>query len=373
MNPAGGFYSSIDADSEGEEGKFYVWTHDDVKKVLGNESEIFCNYFDITANGNWEGRNILHVKKDIGLFAKENNISADGVKAIVQKGKSVLVNERSNRIRPSTDNKIVLSWNALMNTACSKAFASTGVEEYKKLAEDNMSFMLSNFKGKNENQFFHVGKNKQATAYAFLDDYAFLIQALLNLQEITGNTGWLFDAKRIAEYVIKNFSDEKTELFFFTDIKQQDVILRKKEVYDGATPSGNATMAYNIYHLSILFDISSWREKAEKMVTSFSNLATQYPTSFGLWGNLFLEMINGTDEIVVAEENSFELSKMVLAEYIPHKVFMNSSTDMGELPLLRGKEPKNSPLIYLCRGYECLKPVSRVDELLKLINIRNKN
>jgi uncharacterized protein YyaL (SSP411 family) len=372
-NQQGGFYSSIDADSEEEEGKFYVWSYDEVKKVLGNDSEIFCNYFNITKNGNWEGRNILHIKRPIALFAKENNISVDEVKAIIDKGQSVLLDIRNKRIKPGIDNKIVLSWNALMNTACSKAFAATGVKEYRKLATDNMEFIFSNFKTDSANQFCHMENKGQKAMYAFLDDYAFLIQALLNLQQVTGNTEWLFFAKDIAEYVINNFSDDKTDLFFFTDIKQQDVIFRKKEVYDGATPSGNATMAYNIYQLSILFDIPEWRGKAEKMVTSFSNFAIQYPTSFGFWGNLFTEITCGTDEIVVAEQDSFKLSEMVLAEYIPHKVFITSLNNLVELPLLRGREPQNIPLIYLCRSYECLKPVSGVDELLKLINIRNKN
>jgi uncharacterized protein YyaL (SSP411 family) len=260
-----------------------------------------------------------------------------------------------------------------MNTACSKAFAATGVEEYRELAIENMKFIFSNFRAENVNQFYHLKNKEQKTIYGFLDDYAFLIQALLNLQQATGNTEWLFHAKDIAQYVVSNFSDDKTDLFFFTDIKQQDVIFRKKEVYDGATPSGNATMAYNIYQLSILFDIPGWKEKAEKMVTSFSDFAIQHPTSFGLWGNLFTEITCGTDEIVVAEKNSFKLSEMVLAEYIPHKVFMTSSNNVVDLPLLRGRQPQNNPLIYLCRSYECLKPVSGVDELLRLINIRNKN
>jgi uncharacterized protein len=373
MHPEGGFYSSLDADSEGEEGKFYVWTYDEIKRVLGNDTEIFCNYFGITEKGNWEGRNILHIRKPMELFARENNISIDTLKSIIQKSKYILFNERNKRTRPSLDDKIILGWNALMNTAFSKAFAATGREEYRHFAIMNMQFLIKNFKNKNDDWFNHILKMGKTKNFAFVDDYAFLIQALLNLQEITGDIEWLFQAKQISEYVIKNFSEKETGFFLFTDIVQDDVIFRKKEVYDGATPSGNATMAYNIYQLSILFNISEWKKRAEKMVTSLRNPIIHYPTSFGVWGNLFMEMIYGTSEIVVAEKGSHVLAEQVLAEYIPHKVFMISSMGIVELPLILGRKPKNIPLIYLCKGYICFKPVSEVNELLKLISIRNKN
>jgi uncharacterized protein YyaL (SSP411 family) len=380
MNPGRGFYSALDADSEGEEGKFYVWEHGDVKRLLGNDAEIFCEFFGIAEKGNlpagqvdWEEKNILHIKKPLELFAKEKNILPAEVKIVIQKGKSVLLTERNKRVRPALDDKIILSWNALMNTACSKAFAATGKEKYRRLAIDNMKFLLQHFKNKNGNYFHHTWKNDQAKNFAFLDDYAFLIQALLHLQEISGDTDWLFKAREIAEYAIENFSEPEMTFFFFTDAKQQDVIVRKKEVYDGATPSGNATMAYNAYHLSIFFDIPQLKERAEKMITSIGNAISRYPTSFGVWANLLTEMIYGTEEIAVVGKNSFSLANRVLAEYIPHKVLMISATGNEKLPLLAGKQPSDPPLIYLCKAYSCLKPVSEVSELVKLLNIRNKN
>ena len=186
-----------------------------------------------------------------------------------------------------------------MNTACSKAFAATGNTGYRELAIQNMEFLLEHFKSDKHRYFFHTWKQGTAKYLAFLDDYAFLIQALLHLQEITARADWLFKAREIAEYVMQDFVEDETGFFFFTDIKQQDVILRKKEVYDGATPSGNATMAYNIYRLSILFDIPEWKQNAERMISSLSNAAIHYPTSFGIWSNLLLEMTLGTYEIAV--------------------------------------------------------------------------
>jgi len=372
MNPDSGFYSALDADSEGEEGKYYTWRYDEVKGLLVENSEIFCGFFDISEKGNWEGKSILRIKKPLEAFAREKNISTEQLKAIIKKAKSFLLAERNKRVKPSLDDKIILSWNALMNTACSKAFETTGKDEYRELAILNMKFLLSNFETHHEH-FLHTKKSDQAKNFAFLDDYAFLVQALLHLQEITGNVEWLSKARQITEYVIRNFSEAQSGFFFFTDIKQNDVIIRKKEVYDGATPSGNATMAYNIYQLSILFDIPEWRKRSEEMITSLSNVGIRYPTSFGIWLNLFLEMIYGTSEIVVMGKNSLNLGEKILAEYIPHKIFVASTISSEMLPLLKEKPTTGPTLIYLCRAYSCLKPVSTVNELLELVNNRNKN
>lgn len=373
MHPGGGFYSALDADSEGAEGKYYVWQYEEINHVLGKDSDIFCEFFGVKRNGNWEGENILHTKKPLELFAKEKNIPVDELKDMFQKNKHVLLEERNKRIRPALDDKIILSWNALMNTACSKAFAATGNETYRQMAIENMKFLFLHFKQDGQEHYNHSWKNNKAKHFAFLDDYAFLIQAILHLQEITGDVEWLVKAREIAEFVIRNFGEADTGFFFFTDIKQADIILRKKEVYDGATPSGNATMAYNIYQLSILYDIPGWRKRSEKMVASLSNPIIRYPTSFGIWASLLMEMIYGTDEIAVVGKDPYFLSKQVLAEFIPHKVFMKSTMSNEKLPLLMGKLPKDISLIYLCRAYSCLKPVPGINDLLKLLNERNKN
>ena len=379
MHSAGGFYSALDADSESEEGKFYIWKFDEVSRLV-DHPEIFCEYFDITQKGNWsdgtlrdEGKNILHVQRSLGDFAREKNISIPGIKTILQKGMSILFSERDKRIRPATDDKIILGWNALMNTALSKAFAATGKEEYRDLAIFNMRFLLAHFKSTSGDYFHHTWKNNEAKNFAFLDDYAFLIQALLDLQEISSGVDWVFKAKEIVGYVIKNFSEEDAEFFLFTDFRQSDVIFRKKEVYDGATPSGNATMANNIYRLSILLNTPEWKERAGKMVSSMSNITIQYPTSFGVWAMMLMELVDGVKEVVVVGRESSTLARQVLAEYIPHKIFLVSETGEEQLPLLTGKNPIDKPLIYLCHEYSCLKPVTEVNQLLALMDERNKN
>ncbi|MES1214245.1 MAG: thioredoxin domain-containing protein [Bacteroidota bacterium] len=369
-----GFYSAIDADSEGVEGKFYVWELEEVSMILGKDASAFCEYFDITSKGNWSEHfsekrtNILRVKNPIERVAIQNNISVDDLKELLEKGKQKLLKHRSNRIRPLLDDKIILSWNALMNTACSKAFAATGKEEYRQLAIQNMQFLLSKFQSSNANEFYHTWKNDIAKYPAFLDDYAFLIQALIHLQEITADTNWLIIAGSITEFVIENFSDPESGLFFYTRESQKDVIIRKKEIYDGAQPSGNSIMAYNLYQLSILFDNIEWKQKAFDLISVLKNAIVRHPTSFGMWAIFFQEIIAGTDEIVITGKDISTIHTELLQQYFPNRVLMASATPGLNFPLLSGKPIKRVPSISLCRNFTCLPGVTTVKELISLIN-----
>ncbi len=287
-----GFYAAIDADSEGVEGKFYVWQLKEVKELLGKEADIFCAYFDITEKGNWEHTNILRVKKPLEVFAPEKGMKADEVKELLKRGKHKLMQQREKRTRPLLDDKIILGWNALMNTAASKAFAATGNVRYRQLALDNMEFILSVFKS--EKGYHHTWKDGQAKYPAFLDDLAFLAEALLHLQEISGDTAWLEEAKKITMLVQEQFREEETGFFFYTPAGQQDVIVRKKEVYDSAVPSGNSVMAINLYRLGILLDRPEWKQQAMEIVAALGNAVVRYPTSFSYWACLLQEMTVGT-------------------------------------------------------------------------------
>jgi len=367
MHPEGGFYAALDADSEGEEGKFYVWEHAEVIELLKEDGVNFCDFFDITPDGNWEEKNILQRKKKEEIFCREKNISLGELQRIVQKGKRVLLEKRNKRIRPQTDDKILLGWNALMNTALSKAFAATGNESFKKLAIDNMDFLLSRVAENGTVDFFHSWKNNIAKQPAFLDDYAFLIQALIQLQEITGDTNYLEKAKMITEHVLERFNDSDTYFFFYTNTNQTDVIVRKKEVYDGAQPSGNAIMANNLYRLGLYFDESRWKEKSVQMISSLANAIVRYPTSFGVWACILLEISIGTNEIVVISEESQRILTQVLKEYIPHKIIMSGSDGSNSFPLLSGKEKNKEAALYLCRDYTCENPVPSINALIDLI------
>jgi len=367
-----GFYAALDADSEGVEGKFYVWSLEEVKKILGEDAELYCAYYDVSETGNWEHTNILRVKKTVEGFAAERDIAVDELKKILINGNKKLLQERSNRIRPLLDDKIILGWNALMNTACSKAYSATGKEEYRKLAINNMNFLLSNLKGKDANAYHHTFKEGKAKFPAFLDDYAFLIEALIYLQEITADKQWIEKAKSITDYVIQNFIEEETGFFFYTPVDQQDIIVRKKEVYDSAVPSGNSVMAYNLWKLSLLFDKKEWGEQSLQMASSLSNAISKYPVSFGNWASLLLEITEGTQEIAVVGAETSVVLKELLSEYIPHRIVMATGKEESNYPLLADKQVLAKTSIFLCRNYTCLKPVFSVNELMLLINKAQK-
>ncbi len=375
LHPEKGIYAALDADSEGVEGKFYVWSQQEIQELLGVNADIFCAYYDVTKKGNWSGgtpseeeTNILRIKKPIKQFAAEKKITVTELKKIIEKGNKQLLEQRNKRVRPLLDDKIILGWNALMNTALSKAFAATGNRSYRQLAIENMQFLLDRFSVKDSNEFYHTWKNDKAKYPAFLDDYAFLIQALIHLQEITGDKKWLMKAKSIAEYVIEYFSETGTSFFFYTNAGQQDVIIRKKELYDGALPSGNSVMAYNLFHLSVLFDINEWKDRSLDMLLSLGNPITRYPTSFGIWACLLQELISGTNEIAVVGPISENQRLELLKHYIPHRVLMVSDQPDPGFPLLIDKPATTPPSFHLCRNYTCQPPVFSLKELISLIN-----
>lgn len=380
MHPAGGFYSALDADSEGEEGKFYVWEQREVEEILGADAFLFNSYYDVTNQGNWSegsrthsggGKNILWVKKPFGAFASSQVMEPEEIKAKLEEGKQKLLEARNKRPRPLLDDKILLGWNALMNTACSKAYEATGDIQYRQLAITNMEFLLEKFSSASgaENEFYHTWKG-QAKFPAFLDDYAYLIHALIQLYEATGNIAWLNRAKGMTEHVIRQFSEGETGFFYYTREGQEDIIVRKKEVYDGATPSGNAVMAHNLYRLSVFFNINEWKERSYRMLGSLSNAITKYPTSFGVWNSLLLQVFAGVQELAVVGVNAEEVHAELIKEYIPYRVLMVSQTGDESFPLLSGKPATGQASIYLCRDFSCLKPVETIKALMLLINNR---
>lgn len=357
LHPGSGFYAALDADSEGEEGKFYVWEKREIEEVLGSDALLFCSYYDVTNQGNWEGTNILRTKQP----------SAE-TKTRLEGARKKLLDHRSKRPRPLLDDKIILGWNALMNTACSKAFEATGNTGYRQLAIENMRFLLEKFSAGQPNELYHTWKNEKAKYPAFLDDYAYLVQALIQLYEITAGKEWLAKAKEITEYVMDHFTEEGTGFFYYTRKDQKDVIVRKKEVYDGATPSGNAVMAQNLYRLSVFYNINEWRERSYQMLGSLSHAIYRYPTSFGVWNSLLLQVVAGTQEIAVVGKGAGDIHIGLIKEYIPHRILMVATEEDNSFSLLSGKPSTQPPSIYLCRNFSCLKPVQTIKALMLLIN-----
>lgn len=365
LSEEGGFYSALDADSEGVEGKFYTWSKAEIEVLLGEDAPVFCAFYNVKEKGNWEHTNILRITKPVNLFAEENKIPLIDLAQRLTRCRQILMLERSKRIRPQLDDKILLGWNALMNTAYSKAYAALGEEAYRQMAIQNMQFLEAKLDGTAEH-WQHTYKNGRARIDAFLDDYAYLIQAYIHLQEITGKGNYLLKAKALTEWVVDNFEEGDTGFFFYTHQYQTDVIVRKKEVYDGAVPSGNAIMAQNLFYLSIVFDRKEWLGRSQSLLRSLGKAVTQYPGSFGVWAMNLQLVTKGMLEIAIVGQQANDFLCHVLRKFAPNKIIQAQETKSELFPLLAGKEcgEKCSAIFYLCRDYTCQKPFLTVNELL---------
>lgn len=367
-SPEGGFYAALDADSEGVEGKFYTWSKAEIHHILGEQATPFCEYYDVSEHGNWEEQNILWVQKPLLEFAAEKGYDAAILGAMLKGCREKLLAVRANRIRPGLDDKILLGWNAMMVHACCKAYGALGIEEYREMAIRNMDFCLANFRETEGGQaFYHTWKNNQAKYPAFLDDYACLISALIALQEITGNTTYLYQARDIATFVTTHFSDENQLFFYYTIEDQGDVIVRKKEIYDGAVPSGNAIMIQNLWYLSVVFDHKEWADRSIAAVSSLSQTVVRYPTSFGVWASQLLQFVKGTPELAVVGKDFKEKMQETQKWFIPYRILIGAEKNISDIPLLTDREKENETLVYLCKDYHCIKPVYYIEEIINLI------
>lgn len=357
-----GFYCALDADSEGVEGKFYTWSYDELQTILGENAQFFCDYYQVEINGNWqEGKhetppsNILFTKS----FPTENEIS------LLKICKEKLMKIRSNRIRPLLDDKILLGWNALMITSFCKAYSALGNKEYKEIAEKNIYFLESKLKDPTTNHWHHTFKNEVAKIPAFLDDYAYLIQAYIHLQEITGESSYLVKARSLTDFVIKHFTEDNTGFFYYTPDFQQDILLRKKEVYDGATPSGNAVMMENLHYLSVVFDNQTWKNLLIGLIGSLENAIVKHPTSFAVWASIVQIVVMGYNEIIITGHQAKSYLNQINKRFMPNKIIQAAETNLDDFPLLHGKRFElESDLFYLCSNNTCKPAFYTVNELL---------
>jgi uncharacterized protein len=365
-NGEGAFYSALDADSEGVEGKYYVWEKAEIDRILGKDAELFGKYYGVTEAGNWEGKNILTRAMDFPTEAagQAAGLAEVELAARLEAARLQLLEHRAWRVPPALDDKILLGWNALMNIACSKAYGALGKEEYRDRAIANMEFLRKRLKGEGIHYYYHAYKG-EARIPAFLDDYAFLIAALLELQEITGDGGYLLEAKRILVEVIAHFGDDP--LFYYTHDQQTDLILRKKELYDGATPSGNSVMAFNLLYLSLLFDEPAWADRSRQMAEAVRSVVAGHPGSFGIWATLYQALTYTIPEIAITARRPENARRELLSQLIPYRVFQSSSQEDTHFPLLRGKPVREVPQLFLCENYSCQPPVNELSALIRLL------
>ncbi len=359
-SPENGFYSALDADSEGVEGKFYVWGLQEIKEVLKGEAPAFIKAYNVLEEGNWEHTNILWIKGETDLQQRE---SEDEFTESRQK----LLEVRALRERPQLDDKIILGWNALMISALCKAYAAVGEDDFLYMAEKCFAFIQDHFK-KNDGRYYHTWKAGKGKIFAFLDDYAAFIHACISLQEVTGKEDYLFQALSLTEIVIADYTDEDERFFYYTSQFQKDVVVRKKELYDGATPSGNALMCYNLLYLSKIFDNKNFKFRAEDMMQAILPLVNKYPTTFGQWALVAQNMVFGMKEIAIIGEKYLQKLKEIFPIYLPAAIVQSSAKANAHFPLLKDRNgDKGNSLVYVCENYACLKPVSDYSDIRQIL------
>ena len=370
MAPEGGFYSAYDADSEGVEGKFYVWDKEEIESILGSEASLFCAFYDVTEEGNWEEKNILWRQRNYEIFAKENGLEVSFLKDTLRKSRKKLFEIREKRIKPGLDDKILLSWNTLMISAFARAYEALGTEGYHKVAIESLDFIFKNFKQSEGIGLYHTYKNGQAQYAGFLEDYAFLIEALIDVYGITFDKQYIEKAKQYADFTIENFFDESTNLFYFTSAKQKDILLRKKDLYDSATPSGNATMVRNLQRLGHFFDDKNYKSLNVNMLMSVEKALERYPSSLSKWAGSALALVFPPYEIAVVGMDAHSKSKAINMLFLPNKILMSSVEEDTAFPLLDGRSSDTEggeSLIYVCQNYACKIPVKTIEEMVKIL------
>lgn len=363
-HPDGGFYSAMDADSEGEEGRFYVWRQEEIEQILGAQAEDFCEFYQVTRNGNWEHSNILYRNSDSGHLPDSPFMHQK-----FRSERAKLLDARNKRVWPLLDTKILCDWNALMCSAFAKASAVLGKAEYREIAVKNLEFVLDNLRMHPKNSDLTPQlKHSLQQGYAFLDDYAFFIAALLDVYEITFEDRWLELAGQYLTYTIDHFLDPANGLFYFTGSNQKDIILRKKDLYDNATPSGNSMMAYNLQRLAILFNRRDWQQMANTMLDQLQGSLKQFPTSFSNWAGAYLHQIQAPAEIAIVGKDAKNMAAGIQKRFLPNKILVASPEAREDIPLLQGKVGNGQTLIYLCHNFSCQKPVVSLEEFWGMLD-----
>jgi len=364
MSPEYGFYSALDADSEGEEGNYYVWNESELDRVLNDDSALIKSYYNTKSTGNWErGLNILHVTQVPGEFAAENGFSNEEFFAKLKSAKSTLLAIREKRVKPGLDDKILTSWNALMLKGLIDAYHAFGEESFLNLAEKNADFI--------EKNLFTSGRllrsfSKHADLIqGYLDDYAFTIDAYLSLYQANFKRKWLNLAIELTDYTIAHFYDATEEFFFYTDQHAEKLIARKKEIFDNVIPASNSAMAYNLYVLGHLTENESYMEIYRNMISKITTMMIIDPQYLTNWGTLYALQTQPTAEIAIVGNDYRNYAHAIQQQFLPNKVIV-ADRQSNDLPLLQHRQAVDGKTtIYVCYNKSCKLPVHAVDDALK--------
>lgn len=358
----GAFYSSLDADSEGEEGKFYVWNKEELETILKEDFEFIKEYYNINSIGKWEGHYILLRKKDNAKIAKQFKISETEVATKINNINAVLLKERAKRIRPGLDDKTLTSWNALMLKGYVDAYNVFGEERFLKAAIKNANFIVDS-QIRKDGGVNHNYKNGVSNLDGYLEDYSFTSEAFIALYQATFDEKWLKEAKQLTDYAIEHFYDANTGFFFFTSNNAKGLIARKMELTDNVVPASNSSMAKTLFLLGELYYNKNYTDKSKQMLKNVEAKISEYISGYSNWGILMLNNVKPFYEVAISGKKAHQKRIELNASYIPNKLVIGSIKS-SNLPLLEMKEVNGKTMIYVCYNKACQAPVENMSEAL---------
>jgi uncharacterized protein len=365
-SPEGAFFSALDADSEGEEGRFYVWSKEELEQVIGNEFPLFCDYYNVNETGYWEdGKYILYRTKNDEQFATENNIELSDLHDMTEHWRTKLRVARSRRIRPGLDDKLLTSWNALMITGLVKAYRAIGEESFLELALQNAQFLFSHQLSP-EGNLHRNYKNGISNIDGFLDDYAMLAEATLALFEVTGTPLWMSRAEQLVKDSFHRFYNETDGLFYYSPGGNRAFMTNSYETYDNVIPAANSVMAHVLFRLGHLLENRDWITIASQMAFRQKKSFIKFPNAFANWGRLLLFLGHPFYEIAISGEDAIAVSMKMFQHYLPNTVICPGEKP-SQIPLLENRFAADKTRIYVCVDQACQLPVEKVSVALSMI------
>jgi Highly conserved protein containing a thioredoxin domain len=370
--PAGGFYATQDADSEGEEGKFFLWTPAEVTAaLLPEDAAVFMRYYDVTEHGNFEGKNILHVMQDSATFAHTVHMDEDSLQATLARSRATLFRLREQRVRPARDEKVLTAWNGLMLRSFAEAARYLGRNDYLEAARKNARFLLDTLRVGESSRLLRAYKDGRARFQGLLEDYAFLADGLLALYEASFDTYWFIEAQALMEQTIVLFADEQQGGFFDTGIDHEQLISRPKEIMDNALPAGNNVAASVLLRLAAFTGEFTYRERAEAYILPLSSLLVQYPQALGVALSVQDTVLSGIREIALVGDTQRAdmqaLLQVVNERYLPDSVLACSdpiataaAASSAQVVALLADRPaqQGKATAYVCQNFVCQAPVT---------------
>lgn len=364
----GGFYSALDADSEGVEGKFYCWTLAELEAVLGKtDAALVASYYTVTPQGNWEhGNNILIRGKADASFLAEHNLSREQWETRLTAFKQKLLHTRAERIRPGLDDKVITAWNAMMDVGLLTAYRVFGDARFLDATIKNLRFLEKELTG--DQSLIRSYKNKPSAVHAFLDDYAYVIQAYTHLYQVTFDESWLRKAEALTRYTLANFYDNADGFFHYASQQAEKLIATKKELFDNVIPASNAVMAQNLFNLGTLLDEPIWTALAQRMTSDLSHLIKSEPNYMSHWAIVLSEIRHTLAEVSIVGTHVHQLRAELHTAYNPYTITLGT-TGKSNLSLLKDRPvaPGMDTSIYVCYNKTCQAPVANTAEALQLL------